>query len=78
LNPKDAPTARPVFPAGDEARIFSATNRDTDFRAVARAALHDLAERLDKAIPQTKESMTRVHLQNCRREVESILNPNKS
>jgi hypothetical protein len=74
LNPKET-TTRPVFPGGDESRIFSATNRDTDFRAVARAALHDLAERLDKAIPQAKDSMTRVHLQNCRREVDLILNP---
>jgi hypothetical protein len=74
LNAKEA-TVRPAFPAGDESRIFAATNRDTDFRAVARASLHDLAERLDKAIPQATDKMTQVHLQNCRREVELILNP---
>jgi hypothetical protein len=75
LNAKDAPTGRVIFPGGDDSGIFTASNRDTDFRAVARAALHDLAERLDKAIPQVKDSMTRVHLQDCRREVELILNP---
>jgi hypothetical protein len=75
MNPKDTPTTRPIRPSGDESSIFSASNRDTDFRAVARAALHHLAERLDKAIPQTKDSMTRVHLENCRRDVDLILNP---
>jgi hypothetical protein len=76
LSAKEAPTGRVVFPGGgDEGRLFSATSRDTDFRAVARAALHELADRLDKAIPHAKDSMTRVHLQDCRREVELILNP---
>jgi hypothetical protein len=75
LNPKEAPTGRVVFPGGDDGQIFSAGSRDTDFRAVARAALHDLAERLDRAIPQARDSMTRAHLQDCRREVELILNP---
>jgi hypothetical protein len=73
LNPKDAPAARPAIPGSEG--IFSATNRDTDFRAVARAALKDLAERLDSAVPRARDSMTRVHLQDCRREVELILNP---
>jgi hypothetical protein len=75
LNPKEAATGRVVFPGGDDGRIFSATSRDTDFRAVARAALHELAERLDRAIPQARDSMSRAHLQDCRREVELILNP---
>jgi hypothetical protein len=76
LNPKDTPTARPVIPGdGDLGRLFGASNRDTDFRAVARSALRDLGERLDKAIPTARDSMTHVHLQDCRREVELILNP---
>jgi hypothetical protein len=76
LNPKEAAGPRPVFPGGDDTgRLFGATNRETDFRAVARAALQDLGVRLDSAIPQTRDPMTRVHLQDCRREVELILNP---
>ncbi len=76
LNPKDTTGARPAFPGGDDtARLFAATNRETDFRAVARAALQELSLRLDAAIPQARDPMTRVHLQDCRREVELILNP---
>jgi hypothetical protein len=75
LNPKETGSGRVVFPGGDDFRVFAATNRDTDFRAVARAALHDLAQRLDQAIPAARDSMTRVHLQDCRREVDLILNP---
>jgi hypothetical protein len=75
LNPKEAPANRPTLPGGDDMRVFTANSHDTDFRAVARAALHELAERLDKAIPHAQDSMTRVHLQDCRREVDLILNP---
>jgi hypothetical protein len=76
MSSKDAATGRVSIPGGgDEVRIFTASNRDTDFRAVARSALQTLAERLDKAIPLAKDSMTRAHLQDCRREVELILNP---
>jgi hypothetical protein len=75
LNPRDASAGRPTFPGDDTGRLFGASTRDTDFRAVARAALRDLAERLDNALPRAKDGMTRVHLQDCRREVELILNP---
>jgi hypothetical protein len=78
LYPKEQSAARPAFPRGDDSgRVFGATSRETDFRAVARAALHDLASRLDAAIPKARDPMTRVHLEDCRREVELILNPNK-
>ena len=75
LNPKDAPTTilRPILP--DDDGLFSGSNRGTDFRAVARAALRTLATQLDAAIPRAQDVMTRVHLQDCRREVELILNP---
>ena len=76
LNPKDAPATtilRPMLP--DDDGLFSASNRGTDFRAVARAALRTLAGQLDAAIPRAQDVMTRVHLQDCRREVELILNP---
>jgi hypothetical protein len=76
LTSKEPVPARPAGPDNDDvSRLFGATNRDTDFRAVARAALQSLAERLDAVIPQTKDAMTRVHLQDSRHEVEMILNP---
>jgi hypothetical protein len=76
LNPKETATVRQVLPGNEDLmRLFGATNRDTDFRAVARAALRDLAERLEHAIPLARDSMTRVHLQDCRREIDLILNP---
>jgi hypothetical protein len=75
LDPK-ATAAQPGFPGGDDTiRLFTASNRETDFRAVARAALRELAERLDTAVPKARDAMTRAHLQDCRREVEQILNP---
>jgi hypothetical protein len=76
LNPKDvasSPILRPILP--DDDGLFSASSRGTDFRAVARAALRTLAGQLDAAIPRAQDVMTRVHLQDCRREVELILNP---
>jgi hypothetical protein len=76
LSAKEAEAARPAGPRNSEAtRVFSATTRDTDFRAVARAALGGLADRLDTAVGQARDPMTKVHLQDCRREVDLILNP---
>jgi hypothetical protein len=76
MYPKDAPAARPIFPGGDDTgRLFTASNRETDFRAVARAALKDLGDRLGVAVQQTKDPMTLAHLQDCKHEVEQILNP---
>jgi hypothetical protein len=75
MYPKDSAGARPGLPGGDDGRIFGASSRDTDFRAVARAALKDLADRLGVAVLQTKDPMTLAHLQDCKHEVEQILNP---
>jgi hypothetical protein len=65
----------PTQPAGPIAFPGGAGSRDTDFRAVGRAALKELAKRLDAAIAEAGDTMTRVHLEDCRREVELILNP---
>jgi uncharacterized protein DUF4953/uncharacterized protein DUF5117/uncharacterized protein DUF5118 len=54
---------------------FSPGNSDTDFRAVARAALKDLNERLTAAVQQTKDPMTLAHLEDCRQEIDQILYP---
>jgi hypothetical protein len=77
LAPKPAAPAAPIARRGDEPppRVFSATTQGTDFRAVARAALRTLGERIDGVLPRVQDVMTRVHLQDCRREIELILNP---
>jgi hypothetical protein len=69
MYPKDPTGARPGIAGGDS------TSRDTDFRAVARTALKDLADHLNSAIPLTKDPMTLAHLQDSKHEVEQILNP---
>jgi hypothetical protein len=48
-------------------------SRNTDLRAVARAALNDLATRLDASIPRTRDAITLAHLLDCRREIEALL-----
>lgn len=76
LNPKETAAPRLVVPGdSDTTRLFSASTRETDFRAVARAALQELEKHLVNAIPQTQDPMTKVHLQNCQHEVDLILNP---
>jgi hypothetical protein len=77
LNPKQPALAAPIARRGDEAppKVFSASTQGTDFRAVARAALRTLGERIDVVLPRVQDVMTRVHLQDCRREIELILNP---
>jgi hypothetical protein len=68
--PTPAPTPMPM-PKPADAEL--APNRNTDLRAVARAALTDLAARLDAAIPRTRDPMTLAHIMDCRREVEVLL-----
>jgi hypothetical protein len=48
-------------------------SKNTDLRGVARAALTDLAGRLDLAINRTRDPVTLAHLLDCRREVETLL-----
>lgn len=45
----------------------------TDLRLVARANLKTLALNLNGAIPRTTDSMTRLHLQECRSDIAKIL-----
>ena len=58
-------------------RIFdskaNATSRD-DLRLYVRASLQGLAKRLDKAIPHAADAVTTMHLKDCRRDIENILN----
>jgi hypothetical protein len=54
-----------------------ASLRRTDFRAVARASLATLASSLDGALARTKDSMTLLHLKDCRKEIYFLLDPRK-
>jgi hypothetical protein len=71
---KEEAAATPTFPRqrpmGDDE---GPPNRNTDLRAVARAALTDLQGRLEAAISRTRDSITAAHLMDCRREVETLL-----
>ncbi len=74
LTPKEE-AARPFVPAESDEPIFGASNRGTEFRAVARFALRDLAIQLKDALPRTQDAHSRVHLLDCQREIELALNP---
>jgi hypothetical protein len=65
-----------ISPKETPARV-SASNSDTDYRAVARAALKNLEEHLATAQSQTKDPMTVAHLDDCRQEIDQILHPKK-
>ena len=74
LAPKDKEGAAPKLPAPtDDEPIFSASSQGTDFRAVARFALKDLGAQISDALPRVQDPISRVHLQDCQREVEMIL-----
>ncbi|MBL8149539.1 MAG: zinc-dependent metalloprotease, partial [Blastocatellia bacterium] len=47
--------------------------RPSDFRAVARMSLQRLAKKIEAAMVKTKDQMTVAHLQDCRKEIDSIL-----
>lgn len=53
----------------------SRSSNESDFRAVARLALRDLAGRIDKALPKTADPLSHAHLEDCRRELQTILEP---
>jgi uncharacterized protein DUF4953/uncharacterized protein DUF5117/uncharacterized protein DUF5118 len=75
LSHKEPAANPPLIPGPRRRPTFSASIQGTDFRAVARAALQSLDVQLAAALPRTQDSMTRVHLRDCRREIELILNP---
>jgi hypothetical protein len=51
--------------------------RDSDFRAVARAALEELNKKIGDVLPRTQDAMTRVHLLDCQKEIEQALSVSK-
>jgi hypothetical protein len=75
LSGKGGPVALRTFPIPlDDGMAGGASG---EFRAVARAALRTLARRLNGALGVTRHDMTRVHLEDCLNEVETILNPKR-
>jgi hypothetical protein len=49
----------------------------TDFRAVARYCLESLREQIESALTRARDPMTRVHLLDCKKEIQAILKPAK-
>ncbi|MCO5297411.1 MAG: zinc-dependent metalloprotease [Fimbriimonadaceae bacterium] len=49
----------------------------TELRGVAVWALKGLAATIDRALPKVKDKLTILHLQDCRRTIDRILDPNK-
>jgi len=63
----DGPGGGPGPPQGSDGRVLS------DVRPVLRGELRWIRDRLDNAIPRSANTMTRLHLQDLREEVERIL-----
>jgi hypothetical protein len=75
LEPKekaDDKSPRRIILGGDEGAAGN-----TDFRPVARAMLRDLVTQIDGALPKVDDAMTRLHLRDCRREADELVNPKK-
>ncbi len=47
----------------------------SELRAIARGSIKSLAGTVDKAIVKTKDQATLLHLQDCRTQIDRILNP---
>lgn len=47
----------------------------SDLRPLARGALYTLARKIDAALRRTQDAQTALHLQDCRKVIERILNP---
>ena len=55
----------------------SSDERVSELRAAARAALRDLAKRINTALPKVKDPATRVHLEDSMSEIEAALTVKK-
>lgn len=58
-----------------KARLVGDAATQTDLRPIAVGSLRQLARTIDAAVPKTKDRVTGLHLQECRRDIERILNP---
>lgn len=76
---------RPTPPGGggfgggnsELAAMVSAGWQQTDFRATARGLLQQLNGKLAAAKLTAKDEATRLHIEDCRKEIEMILDPKK-
>jgi hypothetical protein len=68
-----AAEAQPVIRIGGD----DSGERVTELRAVARAALSDLAKRISGAMPKVKDPATRAHLDDALNEIEDALTAGK-
>jgi hypothetical protein len=83
LKPKEPTTEAPrTIPRRGGDTTLAEGSKGTDFRAVARAALQDLASQLEsllrrspEGVSRIEDAMTRAHLADCLREIKLILNP---
>jgi hypothetical protein len=82
LKEKEPAEAPRTFPRRGGTVAVPEGSKGTDFRAVARSALHELEAQLTSLLRRTSEGawrvedpMTRAHLQDCLREIKLILNP---
>ncbi|MHB1424211.1 MAG: zinc-dependent metalloprotease [Gemmataceae bacterium] len=55
----------------------ASSERVSELRAAARAALRDLAKQITAALPKVKDSASRVHLEDSRSEIEAALTAKK-
>jgi Met-zincin/Domain of unknown function (DUF5117)/Domain of unknown function (DUF5118) len=56
-------------------RLVGEGASQTDLRPIGRGALRDLGKEIDRTLPRTKDRLTSLHLQECRKEIDRILNP---
>ncbi|MGC8667178.1 MAG: zinc-dependent metalloprotease [Chthonomonadales bacterium] len=57
------------------ARLTGESTTQTDLRPQARGALEALAKEIDRALPRAADAQTALHLHDCRKTIERILNP---
>jgi hypothetical protein len=65
--------ARPQPLAGDD----SGSASGTDFKAIAREAVALLKQRIEANVPRAGDSITRIHLKECGREIDVMLSDKK-
>jgi hypothetical protein len=56
-----------------DAKINGDTATNSDLRELEKDNLQHLAKNIDKALPNTKDRLTYLHLQDCRTDIERIL-----
>ena len=57
--------------------IQSTSAQSSDFPALVRAALEELAKRMSSALQKVEDPATKAHFKDCLRGIDLILNPKK-